>query len=187
MKSLTGAHLGLLAASLLLAGTSVQAQDRDPISVYQDKPHTYLLGAVGADTLKFKGFSVDSPVLSVGMGAMVNDYFGMELRVGRSVDRTDYKSSRYALDHVFSAMATMRVPLWRFFYGQAYVGATNIQLMTIDPTGDKDHHETGSLSYGVSAGIRVLPRLHAAAGYTSYINKSDWKVQALEGSLQYLF
>lgn len=185
MQALTAARGGLVAIFLLLAGTAAQAQDR--VSVYQQQPLTYLTGSVGVATLKFTGFDVDSPILTVGMGGMANDYLGMEIRLGTSVMREDYKTSRYALDHVVSALGTLRVPLWRFIYGQAYAGVTNAQLMTIDPAGDKHRSNHGGLSYGASVGIRVIPRLHAAAGYTSYERNSYWKVQAVEGSLQYFF
>jgi hypothetical protein len=185
MASLT-TRLGWLAGAALLAA-AMQAQAQDKVSVFQQQPLTYLSGSVGMANLDFGSFDVDSPILGIGMGAMVNKYVGVEIRLARSVTREDHQNSQYALDHLASALATLRFPVWRFIYGQAYAGISDAQVMSISPTGDTERNNDTTLSYGLDLGIHVVPHWRVSAGYSSYIDKSYWKVTAIEGSLQYLF
>ena len=178
--------LGWLAAMALLAA-AMQAQAQDKVSVFKQQPLTYLTGSVGMANLDFDTFDVDSPVLGIGMGAMVNKYVGLEVRLARSVTREENQNSRYALDHLASALATLRFPIWRFVYGQAYAGISDAQVMSISPTGDTERNNDTTLSYGLDVGVHVVPHWRVSAGYSSYIDKSYWKVTAIEGSLQYLF
>lgn len=183
MASLTIRWLAGLA--LLVAVMQVQAGDK--VSVFQQQPLTYLTGSVGMAMLKFDSFNVDTPVLGIGMGAMVNKYVGVEVRLSRSVMREEHQDSRYALDHMASALATLRFPLWRFIYGQAYVGVTDAKVVSISPSRNTERNDDATLSYGLDLGIRVVPHWRVSAGYSSYIDKSYWKVNAIEGRLQYLF
>jgi opacity protein-like surface antigen len=173
-----------LVMSLLSVG---QALAEDSVSVYQQYPVAYLQGSVGETTLKFDGFNVNVPTLSYGMGGMISKHFGLEVRLGRSVMRTDYQQSRFAIDHMASAFGTLRFPIWRFIYGQAYAGMSNARILAIDPGGDKTRDSNTSMSYGMDLGIRVIPNWRISLGYTSYIDKSDWKSTAVEGNLLYLF
>jgi len=168
--------------------SGAQAAD-EASSVYRQYPISYMRASLGMTTMDFGSGSktVDMPVISVGMGGMVNSHFGVEVRLARSLGRTDQSGRRYNLDHAASALFTVRAPLWRFLYGQAFVGVTDAQIMTISASGKKNHSDETTLSYGVEAGIHVEPHWRMAAGYTHYIDKSYWKMSAIEGTLQYLF
>lgn len=189
MASRNTRRLWIVGLILLAVGLQAQADDqtKNRVAVFKQQPLTYLTGSIGMANLKFDNFSVDSPILGIGMGAMISPYIGLEIRLARSVTREEHQNSRYALDHLASAAATLRFPLWRFIYGQAYVGIADAQVMSISPSRDTERNNDTTLSYGLDLGIRVVPHWQLSAGYTSYIDKSYWKVTAIEGRLQYLF
>lgn len=178
--------LGLAFCAALV--TTAQAAE-EAASVYRQYPISYMRASLGMATMDFgKGSKdLDMPIISVGMGGMVNSYFGAEVRFARSVGRKDLGQARFNLDHAASALFTARAPLYRYLYGQAFVGVTDAQVMVISPTGSKKHNDDTTFSYGVEAGIHVEPHWRMAVGYTHYLDKSYWKMSAFEGTLQYLF
>lgn len=173
-----------LAASLLLV-SSVQAAE--PVSVYHQRPLSYLHASLGQMSMDFDNSQVDMPTLRLGMGGMINQYVGMEFSLATSLDRAHEKKVTYSLDYMASAFTTVRFPIWRFIYGQAYAGVSHAKLKTISPRKDTERNDDTSLSYGIKVGLRVVPHWRIAAGWSHYIDEPYWKVSAIEGSLQYLF
>ncbi len=168
---------------------SLPALAADEVSVYQQQPRSYVSGGIGQVTMTFDDYEVKLPILSVGATAMVNDYVGVGFRLARSVARDEYHHTAFSLDHLATAYATVKVPVWKFFYAQVYAGVADAKMKTAGPSPrrDTERNDDTSISYGLDLGIKATPRINMALGYSHYIDESYWEVSSIEGRLQYLF
>jgi len=202
MKSILG-----LAVLLLLPAAAWSADDEQTVSVYQDKPRSYVGANLVYGALDFdsRDDTINPAAFAVRMGGMANDHFGLEARfgtgLGKTTERPDSTSRAkvdYSLDHVGGVYFTARAPLldfprWGKVYTQGYLGVGAEQIKTVKRACDPDcrsdterNDETGP-SWGVALGLRPRPEVSLAVEYMRYVSTDEIEVSGLEAGILYHF
>lgn len=192
---------------LILAPTVVYAADQQ-ISVYRDKPRSYIAANLVNASLDFSngGDTLNTGAISVRMGGMAGDHFGMETRLGPGVGKTTERVSSgntrvktdYSLDHIGGVYFTARRALLDFpsvgkLFVQGYLGVGTEQIKTVrrvcnpDCSADTERNDETGPSYGATMGFRVGPELSVVAEYMRYVSKDAIEVSGLEAGIQYHF
>jgi len=123
-------------------------------------------------------------------GYYFNNYFSVEGRIGFSVgDDTQNLFGvpvTVELDNMFGAYALGHVPLRDLFQLYGLVGLTQGEL-TASAFGTSINEDDSDLSFGVGAKFDMTPSMSLGIEYASYITESDYDVDGLGGSLNFLF
>jgi len=123
-------------------------------------------------------------------GYYFNNYFSVEGRIGFSVG--DDTQNVFGVpvtveqDNMFGACALGHVPLRDRFQLYGLVGLTQGEL-TASAFGTSINEDDSDLSFGVGAKFDMTPSMSLGIEYASYITESDYDVDGLGGSLNFLF
>lgn len=191
----------------LLLPAAAWSADEQVVSVYQDKPRSYVGANLVYASLDFdrSDDTINPGALAVRLGGMANDHFGLEARFGAGVGKTTERprpDSRdkidYSLDYIGGLYFTARAPLLDFpgagkVYTQGYLGFGTEQIETVtrlcDPRCSSTtarNDETGP-SWGIALGLRPQPELSLALEYMRYVSTDAIEVSGLEAGIQYHF
>ncbi|TLS67199.1 porin family protein [Mariprofundus erugo] len=164
------------AAMMLMGGAAAQAQDMAP----------YAGVGIGAFGLEYQEPGLNQKNTVFGgygkFGIDVNDYFGVELRLGA----TTKGSKSYAVgslgsavpfslsfkdDYFLSYLAKLQYPASQDFRVYAMLGATSASIKrTSGALGINDSAKKTAFSYGVGADFNVTEQISAGAEWMQYWN-----------------
>lgn len=202
MKSIRG-----LAVLVLLPAVAWSADEEQTVSIYQDKPRSYVGANLVYGSLDFdnRDETINPGGVAVRMGGMANDHFGLEARFGTGVGKTTERpvpASRYkvdySLDHIGGVYVTARAPLLDLprvgrVYTQGYLGIGTEQFKTVtrvcnpDCRSDTERYDETGPSWGVALGLRPRPEVSLAVEYMRYVSKDEIEVSGLEAGIMYHF
>lgn len=201
MKSIPGLMI------LLLLPAAAWCADEQAVSIYQDKPRSYIGANLIYASLDYDGSddTIKPGGVAVRMGGMANDHFGLEARFGTGVGKTterplpdSRKKIDYSLDYIGGLYFTARAPLLDFprvgkVYTQGYLGFGTEQIKTVtrecNPTcrSDTERNDETGPSWGVALGLRPQPELSLALEYMNYVSTDAIEVSGMEAGIQYHF
>ena len=183
------------------------ADDEQTVSVYQDKPRSYVGANLVYGALDFdsRDDTINPAAFAVRMGGMANDHFGLEARFGTGVGKTTERpipDSRfkvdYSLDHLGGVYFTARAPLLDLpavgrVYTQGYLGVGAEQFKRVarrcnpDCTDDTERNDETGPSWGLALGLHPRPEVSLAVEYMRYVSTDEIEVSGLEAGILYHF
>ena len=202
MKSIPG-----LVVLLLVPVAAWSADEDQTVSIYQDKPRSYVGANLIYGSLDFdsRDDTIRPAAVAVRMGGMANDHFGLEARFGTGVGKTTERpipDSRfkvdYSLDHLGGVYFTARAPLLDLprvgkIYTQGYLGVGTEQFKRVrrscnpDCRSDTERYDETGPSWGLGLGLRPRPEVSLAVEYMQYVSKDAIEVSGLEAGILYHF
>ncbi|MCG8438742.1 MAG: outer membrane beta-barrel protein [Pseudomonadales bacterium] len=180
----------------------------DTIAHYQDQRYGYVAGNLMHLNLDYDSRELTPTGLGVRLGGMIDEHWGVELRVGAGPSADTYRSETsrnkvdYTVDHVGALLATGK---WSFaapvmkqqidsFFVQGYAGIADVKIKTVRRRcnavacdDDTDRNDDTSLAFGAALGLRTAYNIGLSLQYMQYVDKDYITVTGVEGGLEWYF
>ena len=204
--------IGLLFSPALWAADEADDDQTDRVAHFQDSRYGYAAANLLHFNLDYDDYELTPSGLALRLGGMVDENWGVELRVGTgpSGDTRRSETSRYkvdyTVDHVGALLATGK---WSFdsplklagldayldsFFVQGFAGVADVKVKTVTRRcnalrcrSDTDRNDDTSLAFGAAIGMRTAWDIGLSLQYMQYVDKDYITVSGIEGGLEWYF
>ncbi|MZR63199.1 outer membrane beta-barrel protein [Alcanivorax sp. DP30] len=200
--------IGLLFSPALWAADQADDTQTAQVAHFQDSRYGYAAANLMHLNLDYDNYELTPSGLMLRLGGMVDENWGVELRVGTgpSGDTRRSETSRnkvdYTVDHVGALLATGK---WSFdspvvkqhvesFFVQGFAGVADVKVKTVarrcNAQGCRsgvDRNDDTSLAFGAALGMRTAYNIGLSLQYMQYVDKEYITVSGIEGGLEWYF
>lgn len=199
---------GVLLSPALWAADDAGNEPAAQVAHFQDSRYAYAAVNLMHLNLDYNRYETTPSGLALRMGGMVDEHWGVELRLGTGPSpdtrRSENRRSKvdYTVDHVGALLATGK---WSFaspvakqqlesFFVQGFAGIADVKVKTeasrcnaMGCRSDVERNDDTSLAFGAAIGVRTAWNIGLSLQYMQYVDKEYITVTGIEGGLEWYF